>query len=64
MPNTPTTIYTPVENQDNSSVTGISASDSKAIYNFWCNAAGESSDLKDGLGYKYLNGRFYDLLLV
>lgn len=35
--------------------TGISASDSKAIYNFWCNAAGESSDLKDGLGYKYLN---------
>ena len=35
--------------------TGISASDSKTIYNFWCNAAGESSYLKDGLGYKYLN---------
>lgn len=35
--------------------TGISSTDKKGIYNFWCNAANESADLKDGLGFKYLN---------
>ena len=35
--------------------TGINSSDSKEVYNFWCNAAGESTELKEGVGYKYLN---------
>ena len=34
---------------------GISSTDSTGIYNFWCNGAGESGDLQEGYGYKYLN---------
>ncbi len=34
---------------------GISSTDSAGIYNFWCNGAGESGDLQEGYGFKYLN---------